>query len=90
MIGIWGADCNSNVIISGIKEDLSMSAWQSIFNQSPVNSGYYDEGKLPQFNWKWPEGTWFQGRLDYTRDRDPLLHLKSRRKFTRKLDLQAA
>ncbi|MGH7810937.1 MAG: hypothetical protein ACREP5_11730, partial [Candidatus Binatia bacterium] len=65
-------------------------AWESIFFQSPANGGRYDEDELPQVNWEWPKKTWFQGRLDYTRDRDPLLHLKSRNKFARKIELQAA
>ena len=56
-----------------------MNAWQSIFFQSPVNSGYYDEGELPQQNWDWPKGTWFQDRLDHVRDHEPL-NLKSYRR----------
>lgn len=67
-----------------------MTAWESIFFQSPANSGRYDEDELPQVNWDWPKGTWFQSRLGYTRDRDPLLHLKSRNKFDRRTELQAA
>ncbi len=67
-----------------------MSSWESIFFQSPANRGYYDEDELPQSNWNWPKGTWFQSRLDYTRDREPLLHLKSRIKPDRKMELQAA
>ena len=67
-----------------------MSAWESVFFQSPVNSGYYDEDELPQVNWEWPSGTWFQSRLDYVRDYDPLRHLKSYRKRAPKMELQAA
>jgi len=46
-----------------------MKAWESIFRQSRVNDGYYDEDKLPQLKWDWPKGTWFQARLDYILDR---------------------
>ena len=45
-----------------------MSAWESIFFQSPVNGGCYEEDELTQQNWDWPKGTWFQGRLDRIRD----------------------
>jgi hypothetical protein len=48
-----------------------MNAWESIFYQSPVNNGHYDEDELPQFNWGWPSGTWFQSRLHYIRDHEP-------------------
>jgi len=41
-----------------------MNAWESIFRQSRVNDGYYDEDKLPQLKWDWPKGTWFQARRD--------------------------
>jgi hypothetical protein len=55
-----------------------MNAWESIFMQSPVNDGCYDEDDLPQQNWQWPEATWFQARLDYVRDHEPRERLKSR------------
>jgi hypothetical protein len=46
-----------------------MSAWQLIFLQSKANNClYYDEDELPQQNWKWPQGTWFQERLQYIRE----------------------
>lgn len=45
-----------------------MSAWQLIFLQSRANNGLYDEDELPQQNWKWPQGTWFQKRLRYVRE----------------------
>ena len=61
-----------------------MNAWQSIFFQSPVNSGYYDEDELPQLNWQWPNGTWFQARLHHIRDQEPHKHLKCRAKLSRK------
>jgi hypothetical protein len=62
-----------------------MNAWESIFLQSPVNSGHYDEDELPQQNWEWPKGTWFQGRLDHVRDHEPL-DLRSHRRRGRKID----
>jgi hypothetical protein len=31
-----------------------MSAWESIFLQSPVNGGCYEEDELAQQNWDWP------------------------------------
>jgi len=46
-----------------------MNAWESIFRQSRVNDGYYDEDKLPQLKWDWPKRTWFQGRLDHIREK---------------------
>lgn len=44
-------------------------SWQSVFAQSPVNRGYYDENELPNYNWDWPTGTWFQERRDSIRER---------------------
>ena len=64
-----------------------MNAWQSIFFQSPANSGYYDEDELPQLTWEWPNGTWFQARLEYIRDYEPLRRLKSHGKLARKNSL---
>lgn len=49
-----------------------MNAWHSIFLQSPVNSGHYDEDELPHQIWDWPKATWFQGRLDHVREHEPL------------------
>jgi hypothetical protein len=60
-----------------------MNAWESIFLQSPANDGYYDEEELPQLKWEWPNGTWFQTRLDYTRDHEPLRIRKSHGKLAR-------
>ncbi len=60
-----------------------MNAWESIFLQSPANDGYYDEDELPQLKWEWPNGTWFQTRLDHVREYEPLRHLKSHRKLAR-------
>ena len=59
-----------------------MNTWEAIFMQSPVNEGYYDEHVLPQQNWDWPKGTWFQARLDYTREHRSPLGLKSSRKMS--------
>ena len=66
-----------------------MNAWQSIFLQSPANSGYYDEDELPQQNWDWPKGTWFQDRLDHVREHEPL-NLRSHRRAGRKINRQLA
>jgi len=44
-----------------------MNTWKSIFAESPVNSGYYDEDELPHCKWDWPKGTWFQARRDIMR-----------------------
>ena len=54
-----------------------MNAWESIFLQSPVNDGCYDEDELPQQNWQWPKGTWFQARLDQIRDHEPVMKRRS-------------
>jgi hypothetical protein len=40
-----------------------MNTWESIFVQSPVNEGHYDEEELPYLTWNWPKETWFQTRL---------------------------
>ena len=59
-----------------------MNAWESVFLQSRVNDGYYDEDRLPQLKWDWPTETWFQSRLYYVRDHQPVLSLRSSRKIT--------
>ena len=58
-----------------------MSAWKTIFVQSPVNDGHYDETELPYLNWHWPRETWFQSRLGFVREHEPVITLKSLRKF---------
>jgi hypothetical protein len=58
-----------------------MNAWESIFGQSPVNEGFYDENWLPQQKWNWPKGTWFQARLGYVREHRPRIQLKCSRKL---------
>ena len=67
-----------------------MNAWESIFLQSPANEGCYDEEDLPQLNWEWPKETWFRSRLDYVREREPVLSLRSHRKLGHQVELQAA
>jgi hypothetical protein len=44
-----------------------MSSWQLIFLQSKVNNDAYQGERLPSQIWHWPEGTWFQRRLNYLR-----------------------
>ncbi|MBI2530912.1 MAG: hypothetical protein HYW03_01650 [Deltaproteobacteria bacterium] len=56
-----------------------MNAWESIFRQSRVNDGYYDEDKLPQLKWDWPKGTWFQSRRDYILERHPPFSIRGSR-----------
>jgi hypothetical protein len=58
-----------------------MNTWASIFLQSPVNDGCYEEDDLPQVNWDWPKATWFQIRLYHVREHEPVLSLKSHRKL---------
>ncbi|HEY7321972.1 MAG TPA: hypothetical protein VIE89_30755 [Candidatus Binatia bacterium] len=60
-----------------------MKAWASIFLQSPVNDGYYDEDDLPHLSWEWPKETWFQTRLDYVREREPVLSRRIARRLAR-------
>ncbi|HEY7713690.1 MAG TPA: hypothetical protein VIE90_04255 [Candidatus Binatia bacterium] len=58
-----------------------MSTWETIFSQSPVNKGYYNEEGLPQAHWEWPKRTWFQSRLDLIRGNDRPRPLKTSRKL---------
>jgi hypothetical protein len=58
-----------------------MSTWETIFSQSPVNKGYYNEEGLPQAHWEWPKRTWFQSRLDLIRENDRPRPLKTSRKL---------
>jgi hypothetical protein len=58
-----------------------MSTWETIFSQSPVNEGYYNEQRLPQLHWDWPRGTWFQSRLGFIRDHAVPGNLKTSRKL---------
>ena len=61
-----------------------MTAWESIFMQSPVNNGYYNEDALPEQKWEWPKRTWFQTRLDFIREQPPSLNLKTPRNEERR------
>ncbi|MGH7829736.1 MAG: hypothetical protein ACREP8_06115 [Candidatus Binatia bacterium] len=45
-----------------------MNSWQLIFLQSRANNCAYDEEGLPEQNWDWPQGTWFQRRLLFLRE----------------------
>jgi hypothetical protein len=67
-----------------------MNAWESIFLQSPVNDGCYDEDNLPQTIWPWPKDTWFRNRLDFLREHEPVLSLKAYRKLVHQADRLAA
>jgi hypothetical protein len=67
-----------------------MNAWESIFLQSPVNDGCYDEDDLPQRNWEWPRETWFQTRLEHIREHEPVLSRKSHRKLGCHVELRTA
>lgn len=49
-----------------------MNTWVSIFSQSAVNYGYYDEHNLPHVAWQWPSATWFQARREYLRQRQSI------------------
>ena len=44
--------------------DVKLSYWQLIFLQSRVNGCFYKADDLPLANWRWPQHTWFQGRLN--------------------------
>lgn len=67
-----------------------MNSWESIFLQSPVNDGYYDEDRLPQIKWDWPSGTWFQARLDHLRERHPVMGANAGKNFSRRDELPTA
>ena len=77
-----------NVELIGDSGGSQMNTWEAIFMQSPVNQGYYDEDELPQQNWEWPKGTWFQARLDQIREHRSPLGLKSSRKMNHGHDTQ--
>jgi hypothetical protein len=66
-----------------------MNVWESVFTQSRVNDGYYDEDRLPDFRWEWPKRTWFQARLDYARNHNQVGALKTSRKLRQSHDLPA-
>jgi hypothetical protein len=62
-------------------EEITMTRWQSIFMQSPANSGFYYDDELPRPTWQWPKGTWFQERLDYIREHRLITSVKFNRKI---------
>jgi len=61
-----------------------MNTWESIFWQSRVNNGHYDEEGLPQQPWPWPKETWFQARLWQVRDQEQTAFLRALRKVGNK------
>jgi hypothetical protein len=66
-----------------------MNVWESVFSQSRVNYGYYDEERLPEFRWEWPKGTWFQVRLDSAREHEPVRSRMSSRKSRQADEMRA-
>lgn len=60
---------------------MAMNAWESIFVQSPVNEGHYDEDDLPYLNWNWPKQTWFQIRLNQLREHQFAVSLKTMKRM---------
>lgn len=66
-----------------------MNAWESVFLQSRVNDGYYDEEGLPEQAWQWPEATWFRGRLYKVREQQSTTSLKSLRRIMTKSKIPA-
>jgi hypothetical protein len=54
-----------------------MNAWEAIFTQSPANNGFYEENELAQSYWEWPRRTWLQDRLQYVREHELAMGLKS-------------
>jgi hypothetical protein len=65
-----------------------MNVWEAVFRQSRVNHGYYDEDRLPQSKWDWPKRTWFQTRLEYVRERKPILTFKAVKRFNQADELR--
>lgn len=63
-----------------------MNAWESIFVQSPVNEGHYDEDELPHLNWNWPRETWFQTRLSQMRVHQLAASLRAFRRLGSSID----
>ena len=67
-----------------------MNVWESVITRSRVNDGYcYKEDRLPEFRWEWPKDTWFQARLDYAREHEPIRSLKTARKSKQANELRA-
>lgn len=67
-----------------------MNPWESIFAQSPVNRGCYEEKDLPQLSWEWPTATWFQTRLEYVREQEPVRRITFCRKPDRRTEQPTA
>ena len=51
-----------------------MNSWQLMFLQSKVNNNFYNGDNLVTQNWAWPQGTWFQKRLRYLRNKRQRRH----------------
>jgi hypothetical protein len=67
-----------------------MNVWESVISRSRVNDGCcYDEARLPEFRWEWPKGTWFQARVDYAREHEPVWSLKTPRRSRQSHELPA-
>jgi hypothetical protein len=74
---------------SFLKEERQMNAWESVFMQSRVNDGYYDEDRLPEHAWQWPQATWFRGRLYKVREEQSMASLNSLRRIVSKAKVPA-
>ena len=66
-----------------------MNIWESVFTQSPVNDGYYDEDDLPHQRWEWPKATWFQARRDFIREHKQLVAANSARRMGKFYEMRA-
>lgn len=51
-----------------------MNAWQLMFLQSKANDNPYNGDGLAIHNWTWPQGTWFQKRLQQLRRKRSQTH----------------
>ena len=51
------------LLAEALDRDKKISYWQLVFSQSKANGCFYQAEDLPQAKWRWPEDTWFQGRL---------------------------
>jgi len=52
-----------------------MNSWQLMFLQSRANNSFsYIGDSLATQNWAWPQGTWFQKRLRYLREKRQQMH----------------
>lgn len=64
-----------------------MDLWESVFTQSPVNDGYYDEDELLHQRWEWPKETWFQARRDLVRVQKQLVAANTGRRMEKVDDM---